>query len=219
MIGVHRFGAASARYWFLAMAMATVPAAFAQSQPVKPDPAKGQQIASQVCVACHAADGNSTIPANPKLAGQHPEYLHKQLKDFKPGADGKPAERANAVMAGFASTLSEQDMRNLAAYFASQTLKPSAARNKDIVELGQRIYRGGIASKNVPACAGCHSPNGAGLPVQYPALAGQFAEYTESQLVAFRQGTRKNSTQMTAIAARLSDAEIKAVSDYIAGLR
>ena len=122
-------------------------------------------------------------------------------------------------MAGFAATLSDEDMRNLSAWFASQKLKPAAARNKDTVELGQKIYRGGIAAKSVAACAGCHSPNGAGIPAQYPRLGGQFAEYTEAQLVAFRQGARKNSAQMSAIAARLSDAEIKAVSDYIAGLR
>jgi cytochrome c553 len=129
------------------------------------------------------------------------------------------AERANAVMAGFAATLSDDDMRNVAAWYASQKLKPSAARNKDTVELGQKIYRGGIAAKSVPACAGCHSPNGAGIPAQYPRLGGQYAEYTEAQLVGFRQGVRKNNAQMTAIAARMSDVEIKAVSDYIAGLR
>jgi len=219
MIGVHRFGAASLRCWFLALSVAAVPGAFAQSKPAKADPAKGQQIASQVCLACHGTDGNGTAPANPKLASQHPEYLYKQLRNFKVQEGARQAERASALMVGFATTLSDQDMRNVAAYYASQPLKPSTARNKDIVEMGQRIYRGGIASKNIPACAGCHSPNGAGIPAQYPALAGQYAEYTEGQLVAFRQGVRKNSAQMEAIAARMSDVEIKAVSDYIAGLR
>lgn len=196
--------------------MVAASSAFAQA---KADPAKGQQIASQVCVACHAADGNSPTAANPKLAGQHAEYIAKQLADFKVKQGAKEAERANPVMAGFAASLSDDDMRNLGAYFASQKLKPAAAKNKDVVEAGQQIFRGGIASKSVPACAGCHSPNGAGIPAQYPRLGGQFAEYTESQLVAFRQGTRKNSAQMTAIAARMSDAEIKSVSEYIAGLR
>ncbi|HPU51617.1 MAG TPA: c-type cytochrome [Burkholderiaceae bacterium] len=187
--------------------------------PVKVDPAKGQQIASQVCAACHGADGNSASPANPKLAGQHADYLYKQLQNFKPKAGAKEPERNSPVMTGFASALSDSDMRNVAAYFAGQKLKPSAAKNKDIVELGQKIYRGGVISKSVAACAGCHSPNGAGIPAQYPRLAGQFAEYTEAQLVAFRQGGRKNSAQMTAIASRLSDVEMKAVSDYIAGMR
>jgi cbb3-type cytochrome c oxidase subunit III len=190
----------------------------AQESAAKVDLNKGQQIVAQVCGACHGADGNSTAVANPKLAAQHPEYLAKQLRNFK-AAGGKPAERANAIMAGFAATLSDDDVRNVAAYYASQKLKPSAAKNKDIVELGQKLYRGGVADRGVPACAGCHSPNGAGIPAQYPRLAGQFAEYTESQLVAFRTGARKNSTQMQTIAARLNDAEIKALSDYIAGLR
>lgn len=192
----------------------------AQAQmPAKPDPAKGQQIAAGACAACHGADGNSTSPANPKLAGQHADYLYKQLQNFKVKPGAKEAERANAVMAGFAAALSDDDMRNVAAWYASQKLKPSAARNAEIVELGQKIYRGGIAAKAVAACAGCHSPNGAGIPAQYPRIGGQYADYTEAQLVAFRQGVRKNSAQMTAIAARMSDAEIKAVSDYIAGLR
>lgn len=218
MIGVPRLRAALLQGCFLAFSIAAVSGASAQPQPAKPDPAKGQQIASQVCVACHGNDGNSTAPANPKLAGQHPEYLYKQLKDFKAGPDAG-AKRASAVMAGFVAALSDADKRDVAAFYASQPLKPSAARNKDTVVAGQRIYRGGIAAKGVPACAGCHAPNGAGIPSQYPGLAGQFAEYTESQLVAFRQGARKNSPEMTAIAARMSDDEIKAVSDYIAGLR
>ena len=218
MMGLDRSGAGALHAVVVAFALSATPA-FAQPAPAKIDPAKGQQIASQVCVACHGVDGNSTSPANPKLASQHPEYLAKQLQNFKVKQGAKDAERASAVMAGFALQLSEEDVRNVAAHYAAQKLKPAAAKNKDSVELGQRIYRAGIASKEVPACAGCHSPNGAGIPAQYPRLAGQFGEYTESQLVAFRQGARKNSAQMTAIAARLSDVEIKAVSDYIAGLR
>ena len=201
-----------------------VGSAFAQApaaggEPARPDLKRGAQIAQDVCAACHAADGNSTTPVNPKLAAQHADYLAKQLSDFKVKAGAKEAERANAVMAGFAAMLSDADIRSVAAWFESQKLKPSAAKNKDMVELGQRIYRGGVASKGVPACAGCHGPSGAGIPAQYPRLQGQFAEYTEAQLVAFRQGERRNSTVMTAVADRLSDREIKAVSDYIAGLR
>lgn len=185
----------------------------------KIDVAKGQQIASQVCAACHGADGNSPTAANPKLAGQHADYLHKQLVNFVPKQGAKEPERVNAIMAGFASQLSDDDRRNVAAFYASQPKKPAAARSKELVELGQKIYRGGLPAKQVPSCAGCHGPAGAGMPAQYPRLSGQWAEYTESQLVQFRGGQRKNSAQMTAIAARLSDAEIKAVSDYVAGLR
>lgn len=185
----------------------------------RPDRAAGQQVAAGVCAGCHAADGNSPSPANPKLAAQHAAYLAKQLHNFKPQADGKPPERNNAIMQGFAAALSDQQIRDVSAYFATQKLKPAAAKNKDLVELGQKIYRGGITDKGVPACAGCHSPNGAGIPDQYPRLQGQYADYTESQLVAFRSGVRANSAQMMTISARLSDKEIKAVSDYIAGLR
>jgi cytochrome c553 len=186
----------------------------------QPDPAKGGQIVTQVCAACHAADGNSVMPANPKLAGQFPEYLVKQLMNFKP-ADGKPAERNNAVMMGMASTLtSMDDMRNVAAFFAAQTPKPGAATDKDLVAAGQKLYRGGNMSTGVPACAGCHGPIASGIPAQYPRLSGQYAEYTVSQLMAFRSGERANDPQqmMRTVAARLSDQEIKAVADYIAGL-
>lgn len=202
-----------------AAVLLTAGAAMAQSAPAKVDPAHGQQLAGQVCAACHGADGNATSPANPKLAGQHPDYLYKQLVNFVPKQGAKEAERANAIMAGMAAGLSDADRRDLAAYFATQPLKPSSARNKDLVTLGQRIYRGGIAEKQVPACAGCHGPAGAGIPAQYPRLGGQWADYTESQLTQFRAGTRKNSAQMMTISARLSDTEIKALADYIAGLR
>lgn len=203
----------------LTVASAWVQPAQAQGAPAKADPAKGQQIAAQVCAACHGADGNAASPSNPKLAAQHADYLYKQLVNFVPKTGAKEAERANAVMAGFAATLSDADRRNLAAWFASQSLKPASARSKDLVEQGQRIYRGGIPEKQVPACAGCHGPSGSGIPAQYPRLGGQWAEYTESQLTQFRGGQRKNSAQMTTIAARLSDSEIKAIADYIAGLR
>ena len=179
----------------------------------KPDPAKGEAIATQVCGACHAFDGARGLPANPILQGQHPEYLAKQLHDFKSGA------RDSAVMKGFASTLSDEDIRNVAAFYASKTAKPGFATNKDTLLLGERIYRGGVADRRIAACAGCHSPNGAGIPVQYPRLAGQHGEYAEAQLNAFRSGARANSPQMIGVAAKLNDREIKALADYMAGLR
>ena len=184
-----------------------------QAQSAKPDLAKGAASYGQVCVACHAADGNSTIAENPKLAQQHPEYLVKQLQEFKSG------KRENAVMLGFASMLSDEDMRNISFWLASQKATTGVATNKDTVRLGERIYRGGIADRQIAACAGCHSPNGAGIPSQYPRLAGQHAGYTEAQLKAFRDGARHNNAQMTGVAAKMNDREIKAVSDYIAGLR
>jgi cytochrome c553 len=213
------FGRLFQVFFASAAALLTAGAALAQSAPAKVDLARGQQIAGQVCAACHGADGNAPTPANPKLAGQHPDYLYKQLVNFVPKQGAKEAERANAIMAGMAAGLSDADRRDLSAYYAKQPLKPSSARNKDLVTLGQNIWRGGIAEKQVPACAGCHGPAGAGIPAQYPRLGGQWADYTESQLTQFRAGTRRNNAQMMTISARLSDTEIKAVSDYIAGLR
>jgi cytochrome c553 len=179
----------------------------------KPDLAKGEAIVAGVCAACHGADGNSMITANPKLAQQHPEYILKQLQEFKSG------KRANPVMMGFASQLSPEDMRNVAYFVASKAATPGFAKEKETVSVGEKIYRGGIADRQIAACAGCHSPNGSGMPAQYPRLSGQHADYTVSQLTQFRDGVRKNSVQMTQVAAKLNDREIKAVADYIAGLR
>lgn len=179
----------------------------------KPDLVKGEASYTAVCAACHAADGNSAITANPKLSQQHPEYLVKQLQEFKSG------KRNNAIMKGFASALSDDDMRNIAYWLASKPAKAGFAKDKDLVAMGERIYRGGIQDRNIAACAGCHSPNGAGIPAQYPRLSGQHADYTIAQLNTFRDGTRSNSVQMTQVAAKLNDKEIKAVADYIAGLR
>lgn len=178
----------------------------------KPDLAKGE-ASFAVCAACHAADGNSSIPVNPKLAQQHPEYLVKQLQEFKSG------KRANAIMSGFSAALSDDDMRNISYWLAAKPAKAGFSKDKEMVALGERIYRGGIADRQVPACAGCHSPNGAGIPAQYPRLSGQHADYTAAQLTSFRDGVRKNNLQMTQVSAKLNDREIKAVSDYIAGLR
>ncbi|MRD47132.1 c-type cytochrome [Caenimonas koreensis DSM 17982] len=192
---------------------AAKPAAAAAPAPAKPDLAKGGEKFTAVCAACHGADGNSGIPVNPKLAQQHPEYLVKQLQDFKSG------KRVNATMQAMAAGLSDDDMRNIAYWTASQKAKPGFAKDKALVTLGERIYRGGIAERQVAACAGCHSPNGAGIPSQYPRLSGQHADYTVAQLTSFRDGVRQNSVQMAQVAARLNDREMKAVADYIAGLR
>ncbi|MBO9538839.1 c-type cytochrome [Herbaspirillum sp.] len=187
----------------------------------KADPAKGEALYTNgdnarnivACVSCHGAAGNSTITQNPKLAGQHEAYIAKQLMNFR------SPERNNPVMSPLAKALSDDDIKNVAAFLSAQSPKPGAAKDKDTIDLGKHIWRGGIAAKNVPACAGCHSPNGAGIPAQYPRLAGQHQDYTVAQLTSFRGGGRNNSPQMTAIAERLSDKEIKAVADYIAGLK
>jgi cbb3-type cytochrome c oxidase subunit III len=190
------------------------------ADPAKPDINRGQAIATQVCASCHGADGNSTGGAYPKLAGQHPEYLVKQLMDFKTQPGAKQPARNNAIMAAMAAPLSNQDMVNVAAYFAAQTPKPGYAHDKNTVPLGEKIYRAGVAERAVPACASCHGPTGQGIPVQYPRLSGQWADYTVAQLTAFTQGpgARNNSDPMHTIASRLSDSDIKAVADYIAGL-
>lgn len=179
----------------------------------KPDMAKGAASYAAVCAACHGADGNSAIPANPRLAQQHPEYLQKQLAEFKSG------KRASPVMKGFVANLSESDMADMAYWLASQKAKTGFARDKQLVAAGEKIYRGGLADRQVAACAGCHSPNGAGLPSQYPKLSGQYADYIAAQLTAFRDGGRGNSFPMSQVAAKMNDREIKAVADYIAGLR
>lgn len=185
----------------------------AQAQAPQPDLNKGAALYNQVCVACHAANGNSGTPVHPVLAQQHPEYLIKQLQEFKSG------KRDNAIMKGFASALSDQDMANVAYWLASQKANPGFSQDKALVGMGERIYRGGLADRQIAACVGCHAPNGSGMPAQYPRLSGQHAEYTSTQLKAFRSGERKNSVQMSHIAVYLTDKEIKAVSDYVAGLR
>lgn len=181
---------------------------------VKADPAKAQQIVSTICVGCHGVDGNGPAPVNPKLAAQHPEYINKQLADFKSGA------RVNPIMMGMVAALTPEDMQNLAAHFSTQKPAPAAARDKALAARGEQIYRGGIASQGVPACAGCHSPTGAGIPAQFPRLAGQHGEYIETQLKAFRAGDRANDpgSMMQLVAVRMSDKDVKAVAEYITGL-
>jgi cytochrome c553 len=200
----------------LALSMGAAAAEEASAPAAKPDAAKGQQIATTVCAACHAADGNSIIAANPKLAGQHPEYLARQLAAFKENKD-----RKNPIMLGFAGALSPADVANLAAYFSEQKPKEGVARSAATVKMGEKIYRAGIADKAIAACAGCHGPAGSGIPSQYPRLAGQWGDYTRAQLMAFRAGERKNDPAgaMRGVAAKLSDQEIAAVADYIAGLK
>ncbi len=176
--------------------------------------ADGEKIVTGVCAACHGIDGNSVITTNPKLAQQHPEYIAKQLANFKSG------ERKNAVMSGMAASLSPEDMANVAAYFGSQKAKVGSAKTNAAGSLGEKIYRGGIASVGVPACASCHGATGAGIPVQFPRLSGQHADYVVTQLKAFYSGERANDNAkvMRMIAAKMSDADMAAVADYIQGL-
>ena len=180
----------------------------------KGDPAKAQQIVTTVCAACHTADGNSITPANPKLAGQHPEYITKQLTEFKSGV------RKNPIMAGMAAALSPEDMKNLGAYFGEKKPAAGSAKDKALVAAGQKIYKGGNQSTGVPACAACHGPSGAGIPVQFPRLAGQHPEYILAQLTTFRSGERANDAakMMRVIASKMTDQEMKAVAEYISGL-
>ncbi|WP_188421319.1 c-type cytochrome [Oxalicibacterium solurbis] len=206
------------------VAMLAIVSSLASAQapkPAKSDPAKGEALYNTgdaarnitACIACHGAAGNSTISQNPKLTGQPGAYIHKQLLDFK-----SPA-RNNPIMTGIAKAMTEEDIQNVVAYLAKQKPAPGAARNPATVELGKKIFRGGIAEKHIPACAACHSANGAGIPAQFPRLAGQHQDYTTAQLVNFRSGARKNSEPMTTIAKRMSDEEIQAVADYVAGLK
>ncbi len=190
------------------------------AQDAVPDLAKARQTAETVCAACHGADGNSPTSAYPILAAQGSEYLYKQLTEFK-AAEGKPAVRNNAVMAGMAALLSDDDMKGLAAYFSQQKRKPASASDAKLVAAGKTLWRKGDFDKGIPACSGCHGPNGAGIPAQYPRLAGQHAEYTELQLKNFRSEERSNDPgrMMRSVADKLSDKQIKALADYIAGLR
>ena len=186
----------------------------------KADPAAGEALYSSgdatrgvvACITCHGPKGQSAVGTWPKLSAQHAAYLTKQLRNYKEGT------RANPIMMGMSAALTDQDMQNIASFLSKQPLSQGVAQNKETIELGQSIYRGGIAAKGVPACAGCHSPTGAGIPAQYPLLGGQWSDYTNAQLLAFREGVRKNSAQMTAIATKLSEQEMKAVADYMSGL-
>ncbi len=202
----------------LPAASAATPAA---APAAKADPAKGGALYDAgdparglpACVSCHGAAGNSSIVANPKLSGQFASYTHKQLVDFT------TPNRQQPIMTTYAKMLTDAEKKDIAAWLAVQVHKPGAAKNKDTVELGRKIYRGGIAERGVAACASCHGANASGIPAQYPRLAGQHQDYTTAQLEAFKSGTRANSPQMTTLSQRMSTAEMRAVADYIAGLR
>jgi len=206
----------------LAVALGAWPAADASAQDaaVKADLARAQTLVNQVCAACHGADGNSPTPVNPSLAGQGAAYVALQLAHFKAGI------RANPVMQAMAAPLSPDDMRALGVYFSQQKPKQSAARDAALVTAGQRLYRGGDSSTGVPACAACHSPAGAGMPKNYPRLAGQHADYSYAQLKSFKAGERGadkdgkdvNGRIMVTIAGRMSDDQMKAAAEYTTGL-
>ena len=197
------------------------PAAHAAAPVAKADAAKGATLYADgdaarnlpACASCHGAGGNSTIVSNPKLAAQHEAYIYKQLVDFT------TANRNQAIMTTYAKAMTDEDKKNIAAYLSTQAAKPGAAKNKDTIDLGKKIYRGGIADKRVPACASCHGATGNGIPNQFPRIAGQHQDYAVAQLAAFKSGARKNSVQMVDIAKRMSDEEMKAVADYVAGLK
>ena len=212
------------RNWRFAAAVALVLAAVAAAQetaPAKVDVAKAQQIATQICAACHGPDGNSATSANPNLAGQHADYITVQLAHFKAGI------RVNAIMQGMVANLSDDDVRALGVYFSQQKPKGLTAKDPALVQVAQKIYRGGDQVTGLPACAACHSPTGAGIPKNYPRVAGQYADYTYAQLKAFKSGDRgadkagkdANGRIMGAIAEKMSDDQMKAVADYMAGLR
>jgi cytochrome c553 len=183
------------------------------------DVARATPIVESICMACHGTDGNSALPDYPKLGGQFSEYLYKQLRDFKAADDGS-AVRQEPVMNAMVDALSDEDMKAIAAYYAAQPAFTGEATNLETIELGQKIWRGGIMEKGVPACGSCHGPAGAGIPAQYPRLAGQHAQYMLKQLQAFREGGRTNdpAQMMQTIALKMTDAEMRAVADYAAGL-
>ena len=199
----------------------------ARAQAPKPDLARAQQIVTQVCAACHGVEGVSAAPANPHLAAQHAEYTALQLDNYRIGL------RKNPVMMAMAANLTPEDSRSIGAYFASKKPKPGSAKDQALAELGQKIYRGGNSKTGLPACAACHSPTGGGVPAQYPRLAGQFADYTYAQLQGFVKGDRggeiktadgklvedSRGTVMAAIAAKMNDREMRAVAEYLSGLR
>lgn len=201
------------------VAALAAPSAFANTAAAVPaskgDPKAAETIVNQVCAGCHSVDGNSAVPANPKLAGLNAEYIDKQLTNFKSG------DRKNAVMSGIVASLNPQDMLNLAAYFSAQQPKPGTSKDQELALQGQKIFRGGVQGAGVPACASCHGPQGKGVPVQFPRLAGQHSDYIYAQLNNFRLGTRANdgAKMMRTIAAKMTDADMKAVASYIQGLR
>lgn len=211
-------GSLTASIGSLAVAAEAAPAA---APSAKPDLAKAEVIVTSVCAACHGPDGNSPAPANPSIAGMPAEYISRQLANFKAGI------RVNPIMQGIAAALAPEDMTHLGAYFAQQKPKGLAARDPGLVQAGQKLYRGGDAAAGVPACAACHAPNGAGVPKNYPRLAGQHADYTLTQLKAFKAGERGNDKEgkdangriMGVIAGKLTENQMRAAAEYTQGLR
>ncbi|AEJ01519.1 cytochrome c class I [Nitrosomonas sp. Is79A3] len=184
-------------------------------------PATVTEIASGVCAGCHNADGNSVIPMNPILAGQHAEYITKQLMDFK-ATDNEPPKRNSPIMSSMVAALTPEDMKQLGAYYAQQKTIPSQVSVDDdkLIELGKLLYHGGSLANGVPACASCHGPNGSGIPPRYPAIAGQHAEYTLTQLNLFNTGDRANDKDvMQQVITRLNGHEKRAISAYISTMR
>jgi cytochrome c553 len=204
-----------------ALALSPMPRAAAAEIAAKPDLAHAKQIAETVCVACHGADGNSALPNNPILAGQGAEYITRQLQHFKAGI------RVNAVMSGMTAALTPADLVALGIYFSQQKPKGGTAKDPALAKAGQSLYRGGVLASGIPACSSCHSPDGAGIPKNYPRIGGQYADYVYAQLKAFKSGERGADKDgkdvqgkvMGAVAQKMSDEQMKAVADYTAGLR
>ena len=205
---------------FLALTGLVSTTALAQADK-NPELAKGQALAG-VCAGCHGVDGVSPIPTQPSLAGMSWQYIAKQLRHFKSG------QRDNAIMKGFATTLSDADMKSLGVYYSSMKGRPIGTKDEQLAKSAERLYRAGDAARGLPACAGCHSPSGAGIPALYPRVGGQHAEYTLAQLTSFRAGVRGGATKedlnptgkmMMTIAGKLTEPEMKALAEYTAGLK
>jgi len=182
------------------------------------DAKKGAALAQGLCAACHASDGNSVIPSNPILAGQHYSYLKNQLNYFQVKEGESKAKRENAVMLGIASGLSSDDIDNLSAYYSQQTIKPSYASNIELAKAGEVVYKAGDDIRGIPSCSSCHGPRGLGVPGQFPRISGQHATYTASTLKSYKNGSRANNNQMMEISSRLTEGQINALAEYLAGL-
>ena len=205
--------------WFLLPLFSSfIPIILILSSAHASDAKKGEALAQGLCAACHASDGNSVIPANPILAGQHYTYLRNQLNYFQVKEGEDKAKRENAVMLGIASGLSSDDIDNLAAYYSQQKIKPSYTSNLELAKVGEAVYKAGDNSKGIPSCSSCHGPRGLGIPGQYPRISGQHATYTASTLKSYKNGSRANNKQMMAISSRLTEAQINALAEYLAGL-
>ena len=205
--------------WFLLPLVSSfIPIMLMLSSANATDAKKGAALAQGLCAACHASDGNSVIPANPILAGQHYTYLKNQLNYFQVKEGEDKAKRENAVMLGIASGLSSDDIDNLAAYYSQQKIKPSYASNLELAKVGEVVYKAGDDSRGIPSCSSCHGPRGLGVPGQFPRISGQHATYTASTLKSYKNGSRANNSQMMAISSRLTEVQINALAEYLAGL-